>query len=513
MPGIMEFIDTLCGEEPKRLALHDAEALAAALDAVGDVRACCGSFAAAGGELRVAARGMRAERYVLTLSKERKEGAIPFGTYWMGVNGWTPAVAAELRAKFPFLRPVPLGPGPSVGLGDRLGIATAGHARAVKGTGVTPAFAQQSIREMTRTKRTPQQVIDGAMWGVLVSGRREAWGADADHLKTTEDVDRCAEAGFVMYTIDPGDHVDDAATDEPPDTLGRKLAEKPDGLPWADLETTLRECRARHVKADVSEEMFARAAAKYGRAIAHAVKMARHIERTLSPRPFEIEVSVDETASPTTPFEHRFVATELTRLGVKIDSLAVRFVGGFEKGVDYRGDLDAFRAEAEEHAQVARELGGYKLSIHSGSDKFCVYPIIAEATRGSAHLKTAGTSYLEALRALAEVDVDLFREIAAVARARYDDDRATYHVSGAAGDVPEPESITAEVARGLLDRDGARQVFHVTYGSALQAACSRGGTVGEQIKDTLAASSKNEEVHMGMLERHLRRHVEPFAAR
>ena len=509
MAGMIQFIEALCGPEPKELDPRDAEALAGELSAAGDVRVYCESLVGAQGTLYAAARGTRTKRYVLALSKEKSEGAIEFGAYWLKVSEWTPRLAHDLRAVLPFLRPAPLGGGTSAGLGDRLGLATPGHVRAVKGTGITPAFAQQSIREMTRTRRTPQDVMDDAAWGVLVAGWREPWGADADHLKTTEDVDRCAEAGFVMYTIDPGDHVDDAAADDSAEALQVKLG----SLPWAELETTLEDCRARHVKGEVTEEDFARAVAKYGKAVAHTVKMARYIKKTLSPRPFEIEVSVDETATPTTPFEHRFVVSELGRLGVEPASVAIRFVGEFEKGVDYKGDLDVFRSETEKHAAIARSLGGYKLSIHSGSDKFSVYPIITdavEAAGGAVHLKTAGTSYLEALRALAEVDIELFREIAAVACSRYEEDRATYHVSGEASDVPEPGSITTETAQGLLDHDGARQVFHVTYGSALHAECSRGGTLGEALKDTLVSSPRNEEVHMEALARHFRRHLEAF---
>jgi hypothetical protein len=343
-----------------------------------------------------------------------------------------------------------------------------------------------------------------AAWGVFASGWRERWGADADHLKSIEDVDSCAEAGFVLYTIDPGEHVDDSADARSPGELEAALG----SLRWDSLETTLAECRARHVRSADDDARFARAAGKYGRAVAHTTLVARHVARTLPPRPFEIEVSVDETATPTSPFEHRFVATELARLGVAPASLAVRFVGEFEKGIDYKGDLEVFRREADEHAKVARDLGGYKLSVHSGSDKFSVYPILAEATQGAVHLKTAGTSYLEALRAVAEADIDLFREVAAVARERYDNDRKTYHVSGSASDVPAADAIAPESAGALLDHVGARQVFHVTYGSVLDAEASGGGTLGEKIKRCLDA---NEELHWETVGRHIERHLAPFA--
>ncbi len=96
----------------------------------------------------------------------------------------TPENARVLRQRLSWLQPVVLGLRTSAGFGDRLGIATPGHVQAVRGTGVAPIFAQQSVRENTRTGRSPQDVVDDAMWGVLEAGWHEPWGADADHLKT-----------------------------------------------------------------------------------------------------------------------------------------------------------------------------------------------------------------------------------------------------------------------------------------------------------------------------------------
>src|ERR1051326_3870144 len=124
--------------------------------------------------------------------------------------------AAALRRQLSWLHPVTLGLGTSAGLGDRLGIATPGHLRALREAGghIAPIPAQQSIREMTRTGRSPQQVFDDAMWGVFAEGWRAGFGADADHLKTTEDIDRCVAAGYTFYTFDPGEHVDNTADTE-----------------------------------------------------------------------------------------------------------------------------------------------------------------------------------------------------------------------------------------------------------------------------------------------------------
>ena len=107
---------------------------------------------------------------------------------------------------------------------------------------------------------------------------------------------------------------------------------------------------------------------------------------------FDFEVSVDETDSPTTPLEHFFIANELTRAGVTFTSLSPRFIGKFEKGVDYIGNLNILDEELSKHAAVTAHFGTYKLSLHTGSDKFSVYPLIAKHWGERSHVKTAGTS-------------------------------------------------------------------------------------------------------------------------
>jgi hypothetical protein len=212
-------------------------------------------------------------------------------------------------------------------------------------------------------------------------------------------------------------------------------------------------------------------------------------------------MSVDETDTPTSLEEHFFIASELRRLGVQWVSLAPRYIGRFEKGVDYIGDLAEFEAEIAKHAAIARILGPYKLSIHSGSDKFSIYPIIAQHTRGLVHLKTAGTSYLEALRTVAQVEPALFCEILAYAVERYPQDRATYHVSAQLINVPAPDVLSEAELPGLLEQFDARQVLHVTFGSVLDR-------FGEQILSMLAA---HEEAHYAALEAHFSKHLSPFS--
>jgi hypothetical protein len=400
--------------------------------------------------------------------------------------------AAALRQQLLWLRPQTLGLAKSAGCGDRLGLATPGHIHAVRRVGgIAPILAQQSIRENSRTGRSPQEVIDDATWGVFQEGWRKPWGADADHLKSTKDIDVCVAAGYTFFTFDPGDHVDNAAHTAPLATLRDGFT----ALPWADLETNVADVQAAYLdktfKVDdgsvlvFTEETLLRAAGKYARAIAHVIRLYRHLMAQTDD--FELEISVDETETPTSALEHYFVSSELKRLGV-------------EWVVDYIGDLDALEVDLAQHAAIARTLGPYKLSLHSGSDKFSIYPIFARQTAGMVHLKTAGTSYLEALRTIASVKPALFRDIYRLAFELYEQDRATYHVSADPSRAPQIENLGDEELPAVLDQFDAREMLHVTFGSAL-------AQLGDPIKETLVA---HEEAYTQVLETHFVRHLEPF---
>jgi len=431
----------------------------------------------------------------------------------------SPKNAAALRRHLEWLRPRPLGTRTSAGLGDRLGLATPGHVRAVRAVGgasaVAPIFPQQSIREMTRTGRTPIEVLDDATWGMFAEGWRGGTGADADHLKTTADVDACLAVGFSMFTIDPSEHVDSSADTADLAALRARVA----ALPWADLADSENALRKRflgrsfdveHLKVAFDEAVLLRAAAKYGKAVAHVARMSRHLRRAAGETPVELEVSVDETDTPTSPAEHYWVASELQRLGVVWVSLAPRFVGRFEKGVDYIGDLSELERDVAAHAALARHFGPYKLSLHSGSDKFSVYPIAARLARGLVHLKTAGTSYLEALRTVATLDPAFFRSVYAFSRDRYDADKASYHVSAELGRAPLAAEVPEGDLPGLLEHFHAREILHVTFGSVLREA----GPGGEpRFKDRLFQLLRsNPEAYAAHLEAHFTRHLRPFVS-
>jgi len=430
----------------------------------------------------------------------------------------SPKNAAALRRHLEWLRPRPLGTRTSAGLGDRLGLATPGHVRAVRAVGgfaaIAPIFPQQSIREMTRTGRTPIEVMDDATWGMFAEGWKDGTGADADHLKTPEDIDVTLAVGFTFFTIDPSAHVDSGADTDGLATLRTKVA----ALPWAELEDSEAGLRQRfvgksfaveHVKVAFDEAVLLRAAAKYGKAVSHVAKMSRHLLKAAGARAVELEVSVDETDTPTSPAEHYWVASELRRLGVAWVSLAPRFVGRFEKGVDYIGDLAELETDVAAHAAIARNFGPYKLSLHSGSDKFSVYPIAARLANGLVHLKTAGTSYLEALRTLAVLDASMFRAIYAFARERYDTDKATYHVSAELAKAPAAAAVKEPELPGLLEHFHAREILHVTFGSVLKETNPDGSS---RFKDRLFSLLRsNPDAYADNLEKHFVKHLQPFA--
>lgn len=406
--------------------------------------------------------------------------------------------AAALRRELPWTAPRPLGLRKSIGCGDRLGLATPGHVRAVRKGDMAGVFAQQSIREMQRCSRSAQDVIDDATWGVLQMDYREGYGSDADHVKEIADIDACIEAGFTGFTLDPNEHVDNAAHDADAAALQAKF----ESLDPDDLEATAGDLRrlylAGAVASPLDEETLLRASGKYSRAIIHVKILARHVEGRFAGDPFDLEVSVDETDTPTSPAEHWFIAAELQRLGVRVDGLAPRFIGDFEKGVDYIGDLQGFEDDFAAHARIAREMGPYKLSIHTGSDKFRIYPIIHRHAGELVHLKTAGTSWLEALRVIAMRDAPFFREILALARERFETDRATYHISGRLERVPVNPRDDALPA--LFEQFDARQALHVTFGSQL-----------DRFRDRLyAALHDREDDYQAVLETHFDRHIAPF---
>ena len=414
-----------------------------------------------------------------------------------------------------------LGLKPSFGFGDRLGLATPGHVEALKrsGSGIEPIFPQQSIREMARTDRTPKQVMDDALNGMKHAGWAGITGADADHLKTPKDVDLTAAVGFTFFTIDPSEFVDPHADNDDEATLRAKFAAVEGEIGWFNTYKGKSIPLPTGTTIVLDEESCLRAAVKYGRAINHTLSMAAHIADVTATagQGHEIELSVDETEQPTTLAEHYIIADQCISQGMALVSLAPRYIGDFEKGVDYKGDVAALERSLLDHAAISELLGPYKLSLHSGSDKLSIYPALARATKGQFHVKTAGTSYLEALRVVARKESALFRRIIDFARDRYDRDKATYHVSAtlasapAASEVSDPVELERiylelwdEVPNGMGFTKPARQILHCTFGSVLTDPA-----LGPEVRQVLA---HHVDTYTEILADHFGRHLDALKA-
>lgn len=390
------------------------------------------------------------------------------GSDYLLVGNLNSINAKAVRKHLPWLNPKPLGLKLSAGVGDRLGLATSGHARAFVnyGHGVFPIFAQQSAREMLRMHRTPQEVMDDATFGLIEASWKGLIGSDADHLKTIDDINSAITAGFTMFTIDPGDSVEVVPVD-----FDLKL----DHLPWKELEDTERSMIGRYADKEfvlentsllITENEIRRAAYKYGAAVASVVFLYHHlIQKAI--QPVEVEIAIDETGEVTTLGEHIFIATELKRLGVKWVSFAPRYIDGFEKGIEFKGDIAQLAKNLQGHFAIAQAFGPYKLSMHTGSDKFGIYAMANEVCNGLLHLKTSGTSYLEALSICADFAPEVFRKIYKISYQSYEISRFSYQVSATLNGSPTPADLHADDFKELLSSANARQMLHVGYGEVL----------------------------------------------
>ncbi len=369
--------------------------------------------------------------------------------------------------------PAPAGVAASFGFGDRLGFATPGHIAAMRATrsAVVPFFAQQSARELRRTGRSWSEVVGAASAAVAAEGWDGPHGADADHCKDVADVAAARECGYTMFTLDPSDHIGASS------------------VPENDVEEAVQSRAGEH-----PEEEVRATARRWLPVVEHVATLAAKV-----PAGADLEVSIDETSEPTTPFEHAFVASELRRRDVPLTSLAPRFPGAFEKGIDYRGSIETFVGAVRAHAHIARAYGPYKLSLHSGSDKLRLYRPLARETEGLFHVKTAGTSYLEALRVAAHAEPALLREIWATAIAQFANDRTSYATTAEIAKVPA--GLAERMPAALLDDPHARRILHVTFGSALSS-----DALAARLRSVL--SSDGGVAYSAALERHFHAHLE-----
>jgi len=419
-----------------------------------------------------------------------------------------------LMSLFPYTKPIPLLnlKLTTIGTGDRLGVATPGHLRAVRKFHARPVLAQQSVRENDQTGRNYQGVVRDAAWGIFQENYRKGYGADGDHLKSLHEIKTALDAGVSMITLDLSEKLNPEAFQDSGEVIERKFKreisrETAKALSRCFLEKEFHfegphgDCRIRF-----TEESLKRNALLYQKAIDFTEEVFEWIRSRKGCRSaVDFEISIDETPFPTSPENHLFFITQLNHRGVHVDSLAPRFIGEFQKAIDYRGDVKAFREQFYQHSLIAQYYGNYKISIHSGSDKFSVFPEIGKLAKDGVHLKTAGTSWLEAVRLIAQKSPVLYREMHQFALSAFPEATKLYVVTTDLTRIPRLESLRDEELPELLEQEDSRQLIHITYGFLLNAKNREERFLfRDRFFSTL---NQYEEDYWSRLERHFGNHL------
>ncbi len=428
---------------------------------------------------------------------------------WVATAELTQKNAVALHALFPWTAPTSLRERrTTIGMGDRVGVATPGHIRAVRQFDAAPVLAQQSVRENDFIGRTFDDVVANATWGVFQEGYRDGYGADGDHLKNVSSIDIALSSSMPMITLDLTEVM------------------RPEVAQWSDAEVLsafgeLEDAFRDRVDHEYVGQTFAvgtdgdgnkveihfttadarRCAVMYGPALTFSSRVNDHLDRATDGA-YDLEISIDETTTPTLPAHHLFIARELQHRGVLVNSLAPRFIGDFQKAVDYIGDVAEFERQFRVHCLIARSYGNYKISVHSGSDKFAVYPIVGRETGLRLHLKTSGTSWLEALRTIAVHDPALYRRIHRFVLQYYPTALRFYHITADFDAITPPDSVDDADLPAYLDDANARQMLHISYGGILQNR-----ELAAALYDALF---RYEEEYAQLLVDHFERHIGPL---
>ncbi len=404
------------------------------------------------------------------------------------------------------------------GMGDRFGQEGEAQLSAVmdakaRGANLFPVW-NKSNREHTIVGTKPEELRAEADAAVRALGWGGDYFVDADHinLNTVDGFLACSD----FFTLDVADYVGQA-----PDAAAKAaFLQRHAGLVGAHRLPGL------EAEVTISSADLERTADQFLGAMQEAGRIYRHIAEKKSNGTFAVEVSVDETDRPQTPAELLLILAMIADEGIPAQTVAPKFTGRFNKGVDYVGDLAAFEREFDADlavlAYAVKQFGlpdTLKISVHSGSDKFSLYPVIRRlvAKHGAGlHLKTAGTTWLEEVAGLAEAGgegLDLAKEIYARARGRAEELIKPYApvVDIDVARLPDAETVQAWTAQRFLaalvhdqscpDYDPQfRQFIHVAFKVAAgigepyaRALRTHRGIVGKRVRDNL-----------------LRNHIEPL---
>jgi hypothetical protein len=394
----------------------------------------------------------------------------------------------------------------TIGIGDRFAHQAKAQLQACvlaaeQGVDVIPVW-NKSNREHTIIGSEPVSVRIAADAAVKALGWKKPYHLDADHIRL-DTVDRFL-AACDFYTIDVADSIGQPAEARTVKAFG-------------DRHGAIGEFGIQRAEAE-------RIAGKYLKAVQDAGAIYRRIEEAKGVGNFITEVSMDETDSPQTPPELLLILAMLADEGVPVQTIAPKFTGRFNKGVDYVGDLGQFEKEFRQDLEVIalaiRKFGlpgSLKLSVHSGSDKFSLYPVMRAAIRAhdaGLHLKTAGTTWLEEVIGLAEAGGDglaLAKEIYAKAHEKQDELCVPYAsvIDIDAARLPSESAVNrwnSEQFVSALRHDPANPDFNASFRQLLHVAFKVAAQMGDRYLKMLESceASISRNVTGNLYDRHLK---------
>lgn len=404
----------------------------------------------------------------------------------------------------------------SFGVGDRFAHQAKAQLKAIinakqAGVSITPVW-NKSYREHQIIGSQSVTTREQADLAVKSLGWDDPYFLDADHINLSNVdffLDSCD-----FYTIDVADFIGEKAEPALIDSFVKSCKQYIGWITLPVLETQI----------EINEQLIQSVAEKYLFAAQEAGRIYRYIKRQKTGQSFVTEVSMDETDEPQNPVELFLILAALANENVRLQTIAPKFSGRFNKGVDYVGDLRIFETEFEQDLAVinfaVKEFGlpePLKLSVHSGSDKFSLYPIIRKALQkfdAGLHIKTAGTTWLEELIGLAEargeglqIAINIYKE----SRGRFDELCAPYAtvIDIDKQKLPAPEEVDqwdGEKFSQTLRHDQNnpnynlhfRQLMHVGYIVASQM----GDMYLKALEENEAVIAKN--VTENIFERHIK---------
>jgi hypothetical protein len=403
----------------------------------------------------------------------------------------------------------------SLGVGDRFAHQARAQLRACvmaaqRGVEIVPVW-NKSNREHLIVGSLPGSVRAAAEIAVRELAWTRPYYVDADHINL-DTVD-----GFLpssdFYTLDVAYAI---GRPPQPSAIDAFIDRHPELLRPIELQD-------RGLLRQLSRERLAVIATKYLFATGEAGKIYRHIESALGTGAFITEVSMDETDTPQSPAELLVILAALSDEGIPLQTIAPKFTGRFNKGVDYVGDVAQFEVEfRSDLAVIAHAIDVYglpaqlKLSIHSGSDKFSIYPAIRRALRDTGagvHIKTAGTTWLEELVGLAEAGGDglgLAKEIYGEAHAHRDELCAPYAavIDIRAERLPTPQQVnqwSSQQFANALRHDRKCPEYNSDFRQLLHVGYKVAAKLGQRYRDMLVAceDSISRNVIANLYERHI----------